>query len=724
MDATLIELPEKIGRYRPSAEIGRGGMGVVYRAEDPELHRPVAVKVILFPPAVDDAMRAELETRFQREARAAARIRHPGVVTVHDVGRDGDYLFLVMELIEGESLAERLRRGPRPTRAEAFTIAARVAEALAAAHAEGVAHRDVTPRNILLAKDGAVVVTDFGIARSFGEQATELTRTGVLIGSPSYVAPEQARGQPVDERADVFSLGVVLFEMLVGERPFKSPDVTSVLYQIVHEDPLNKPGVREALGPGSYELLRKCLEKAPERRLRDATTAAREIRSLRDAEDGIVTENLPATAYLGIDGRTVPRRAPGRRPIPKAAIGVVSALAVLAVVFFWWESPSGRAPESAGQLVAAESPDLPDEITLTHVAPVPAAATDFIEPQPADPQPAILGDDEPPPPPQLAPPPPPPPPPPVAASVAAPDRVAPDSADADSVAPVLAIDDPSTSAAGDSIVLGGRVMDDRGGVRLTVDGTPVEVGEDGRFTVERDLGPGRNALTLVATDEAGNRTLRTVEVAPAASVAEEPRAAAEGGAPAGPRRRSRFADRGDGTLVDTVAGLMWAKRGNGKNHGLKDARQYCKRSKLADHRDWRLPMIGELEDLHIASLAPDSGLSLAGIPAPVWSSTKDGSGAWAFDYAAGQRGQNPAATELRVVCVRRLAAGRNQNQEIPPFDGLDDRGRPPRPGGGGAPPGGGGGGGGGPGGGGGQPGGGGPPGGGGGPGGGGPPGGG
>jgi serine/threonine-protein kinase len=364
MDATSTDLPEKIGRYRPTAEIGRGGMGVVYRAEDPELHRPVAVKVILFPPGVDGAMRAELEARFRREARAAARIRHPGVVTVHDVGRDGDYLFLVMELIDGESLAERLRRGPRPTRAEAFTIAARVAQALAAAHAEGVAHRDVTPRNILLARDGGVLVTDFGIARSFGEQATELTRTGVLVGSPSYVAPEQARGQPVDERADVFSLGVVLFEMLTGERPFKSPDVTSVLYQIVYEDPLAREGVRESLGPGSYELLRKCLEKSPENRLPDATTAAREILRLRDEQAGILTESLPPTAVLGMDGNAVRRRARGRRKLPRSMIGAAAALAVLAAVFFWWRPPS-LDPEAAGRLADAEAADLPDEIVFT-----------------------------------------------------------------------------------------------------------------------------------------------------------------------------------------------------------------------------------------------------------------------------------------------------------------------------------------------------------------------
>jgi serine/threonine-protein kinase len=254
-------------------------MGVVYRATDPALERPVAIKVIAARTGVVPLSGEELETRFLREARVAARINHPGVVTVHDAGREGNSLYLVMELVEGESLSDRLARRRFPSAPEALEIVAQVADALGAAHALGVVHRDVKPGNIMLTRGGRVKVADFGVAKAIGEQ-TDLTRTGTVIGSPAYMAPEQVRGQVLDGRADLFSLGVVLYELLLRRKPFPADTVTTLIYQILHDDPLADPQISRALGEEVAEFLRRCLSKSLDGRIPDAARFAAGARAL------------------------------------------------------------------------------------------------------------------------------------------------------------------------------------------------------------------------------------------------------------------------------------------------------------------------------------------------------------------------------------------------------------------------------------------------------------
>lgn len=315
-----MTLPATIGRYRVTGELGRGAMGVVYRGVDPSLDRPVAIKVIATRPGAVSASSQELEARFLREARVAARINHPGVVTVYDAGREGDSLYLVMELIEGESLAERLSRGQYPTQVEALNLVARVAEALAVAHNLGIIHRDVKPGNIMLTRDGGVKVADFGVAKAVGEE-TNLTRTGIVVGSPAYMAPEQVRGQELDGRADLFSLGVMLYELLMRRKPFPSETVTTLIYQILHEDPLAAEEPSRLLPEDLRAFLRRCLAKSTQDRVPDGQTMASEARALAarltaGPPPAVVTAPVPVAPAVPPGSTAVP---PPRVPPPPSA---------------------------------------------------------------------------------------------------------------------------------------------------------------------------------------------------------------------------------------------------------------------------------------------------------------------------------------------------------------------------------------------------------------------
>ena len=232
-------LKEALGdAYTIEGEIGRGGMGVVYRARDERLQRRVAIKVL--PPEL--AFSSEIRQRFTREAQTAAKLSHPHIVPIHDVGEGHGIVYFVMGLIEGESLAARIRRRGRVPAEETRRIIRETADALSAAHALSVIHRDIKPDNILLeGTRGRVVVTDFGIAKALSATSgATLTSAGMAIGTPSYMSPEQAAGErEIDGRSDLYSVGIVAFQMLSGELPFNAPTVAGILMkQITESAPL------------------------------------------------------------------------------------------------------------------------------------------------------------------------------------------------------------------------------------------------------------------------------------------------------------------------------------------------------------------------------------------------------------------------------------------------------------------------------------------------------
>ncbi|MFI5208120.1 MAG: protein kinase [Gemmatimonadales bacterium] len=261
--------------YTIEGEIGRGGMGVVYRARDERLKRPVAIKVL--PP--DLAYRADIRQRFLREAETAARLSHPNIVPIHTVGDKDDLCYFVMGLVDGESLALRLKRRGRLSIEEARRVMRESADALSAAHAQGVIHRDVKPDNILLeGTRGRVMVTDFGIAKALTSDGGTLTEAGVAIGTPAYMSPEQAAGdRNIDGRSDLYSLGVVAYQMLTGELPFQAPTVPALLMKQISETPVPVNRKRPETPDELSLTVMRCLEKDPEDRWNSADALRRAL---------------------------------------------------------------------------------------------------------------------------------------------------------------------------------------------------------------------------------------------------------------------------------------------------------------------------------------------------------------------------------------------------------------------------------------------------------------
>ncbi len=264
----------KLGRYEILGELGKGAMGVVYRARDPMLDRTVAVKTINMALEQDDI--GEYEARFYQEAKAAGGLNHPNLITIHDIGREGDIAYMAMELLEGVELRELIARG-RPALPLALDIAAQVADGLAYAHDRGVVHRDIKPANIMIVRERIAKIMDFGVARM--RVSDVKTQTGAIIGSPKYMSPEQVTGQPADRRSDIFSLGIVLFELATGEPPFSAPTVTQLMQQIAVATPRPPSAINPSV-PTMLDLITaKALEKQAVARYQSAAEFAADLRA-------------------------------------------------------------------------------------------------------------------------------------------------------------------------------------------------------------------------------------------------------------------------------------------------------------------------------------------------------------------------------------------------------------------------------------------------------------
>src|SRR3989441_6336432 len=247
-------------------------MGVVHLAQDPRLHRQLAVKTYSLPDGVSEELAKEFHERFLREARAAASLSHPGIVTIYDAGEDPARRlpYIAMEFVQGQSLKQRLEKGDRLDPSWVLAFGAVLADALAVAHRAGIVHRDIKPANILIRDaDGAVKIADFGVARL---KASDLTQSGASLGSPGYMSPEQVRGGALDGRSDLFSLAVVLYEALCGKRPFHGDDLVSLAYSIAHDTQVPLSRQFQDCPAGLDRFFDRALSKDPDKRFPDGTT--------------------------------------------------------------------------------------------------------------------------------------------------------------------------------------------------------------------------------------------------------------------------------------------------------------------------------------------------------------------------------------------------------------------------------------------------------------------
>jgi hypothetical protein len=279
-----------LGRYRIESEIGRGAMGTVYRALDPVLERTVAVKTLNSDLPEDEL--AEVRARFVREAKSAGRLNHPNIVTIYDAGMAGEVAYIAMEHLDGQSLQQMMKSGVVLPFDKAVDIVAQVAEGLDYAGRFGIVHRDIKPANIMVSPAGIAKITDFGVARV---PSSSMTDAGTLLGSPKYIAPEQVREESIDPRADIFSLGVVLYELLAGKTPFEEPeqDVLSLLDRIVTVPSAPLSTVRPGLPTALDAILARALAKEPAQRFQRAGDLARRLREL-DLPPGGVHFDLDA----------------------------------------------------------------------------------------------------------------------------------------------------------------------------------------------------------------------------------------------------------------------------------------------------------------------------------------------------------------------------------------------------------------------------------------------
>jgi tRNA A-37 threonylcarbamoyl transferase component Bud32 len=288
-DATVVvqevtQAKPTLGRYEILEELGRGAMGIVYKGRDPKLGRLTAIKTIRFTDDFDEDQVEKIKEQFYREAEVVAKLSHPNIVTIYDVGEDLELSYLAMEYLEGESLEKYAERGSLLAIRKCLDVVAQVCDALDYAHGRGIVHRDVKPANIMILKNGLVKVTDFGIARA---TATSKTRTGVIKGTPYYMSPEQISGMRVDGRSDIFSLGVVFYQLLSGELPFGGENLAAIMYQITsvaHDSPTKyNPKIYKA----AVAILDRALEKKLEKRYQNAKQMGDHLRLLGQKLDEV-----------------------------------------------------------------------------------------------------------------------------------------------------------------------------------------------------------------------------------------------------------------------------------------------------------------------------------------------------------------------------------------------------------------------------------------------------
>jgi len=338
---------DRIGKYTLQGELGKGAMGVVYKGLDPYIERPVAVKTIRFDLLSDPAEQEQAQVRFMREARSAGNLSHPNIVTIYEVGEDLGQTYIAMEYVDGQSLEKILSSGKTLEFEEVANLVARVGDALDYAHRKGVIHRDIKPGNILIDREGAPHIVDFGIARV---AASTLTLTHTVLGTPFYMSPEQITGKKIDHRTDIFSLGTILYELLTGKKPFPGESLTTVIYKIINENPPPVRTYKKDLPEELDRIVNRAIAKDPEARYQRCADLARDLRRLTTArplaERAFHTPEpeLPYPGEMEIQGKSREKRRRGLLFVVAGMMAVVAAI----VFSLYYYSGRGNLPRLLG----------------------------------------------------------------------------------------------------------------------------------------------------------------------------------------------------------------------------------------------------------------------------------------------------------------------------------------------------------------------------------------
>jgi eukaryotic-like serine/threonine-protein kinase len=328
----------KYGRYEIVKELGKGGMGVVYQAHDPQIDRPVALKVL----RVDRVVNEEFVSRFFKEAKFIGRLSHPNIVTVYDVGRDHGTIYIAMEYLQGHPLNEVIRSEPLGVE-KTLDIAAQISNALGYAHDKGIVHRDIKPSNIILTHEGDVKLTDFGIARAEDQNAAQQTQTGVILGTPFYMSPEQVMGKRVDGRSDLFSLGVILYELIVGQKPFKGDHFTAIFRAITEDIPVMPIQIDASIPRAVSDLIMKTLSKDPDVRFQTGKEMSHVLKTCLRVKESPLRSEKPMHSKQKSMGSFL-------------IVGLIAAVVLGgAAYFFWPHSDEMIRKENKGESALTES---------------------------------------------------------------------------------------------------------------------------------------------------------------------------------------------------------------------------------------------------------------------------------------------------------------------------------------------------------------------------------
>ncbi len=339
------------GRYQIVQELGKGGMGVVYKAHDPHIDRPVALKVL----RQDRLSNEAFVQRFVKEAKAIGHLSHPNIVTVYDVGQDHGTIYLAMEFLEGQGLdkMEEKQLGVP----EIIRLSKEVAEALHYAHQKGVVHRDVKPSNIIVQPTGHIKITDFGIAHIEDPSGAVQTQAGEILGTPAYMSPEQVLSRPVDGRSDLFSLGVIMWEMATGQRPFRGENLPALFRGVTQETPAPPEKLNPAVPAALSKIIMRCLEKKPEDRFPSGEALAGALAK--------ILEETPAHGHPGVQAKSK-----SSRPF---LLGAVAVLVIGGGLFYYFLNPKSGPPPAPPQVVEKVIP------AFLKVESTPAGAQIFID---------------------------------------------------------------------------------------------------------------------------------------------------------------------------------------------------------------------------------------------------------------------------------------------------------------------------------------------------------